>query len=397
MLNVALCFHVHQPYRLGHIRVYDRTACGEIFDDALNRAMVERVTRVCYLPAGELFCSLIERYGPDFKIALSITGTVVEQLRDWAPEAREQFRKLAGTGSLEFIGETYYHSLFSLFDREEFVEQVHMHLEMLKDEYDLTPQVFRNTELLYDDRVSDYLSAIRQFRVVLCEDAAAGCAISGRPCRSYNERHMLLPRNHVLTDDIAFRFQDREWSEYPLTAEKFTARLERYYEEGGHDHDRFLLLYMDYETLGEHILSDSGIFQFFEHLAEIILLHDSMRFVWPSEVRSCNMETLEKLFVKHPVSWADSKKDHGAWLSSDLQRNAMGTLLEMVSRIRSQGDADLLETVRRLSSSDHFYCMFPWKGDADAEVHRHFSSYGSPEDAYVRYLNALTVLEQHLE
>jgi alpha-amylase len=372
----------------------DASSQGCIFDEDWNRAVVQKVTRTCYLPASSLLLGLIDRYGSGFKCSFSITGTAVEQLRKWGPEAFERFQKLSDTGSVEFMGETYYHSLFSLFDREEFVEQVRLHTAMMESEFDIKPEVFRNTELLYDDRVSDYVSSFDQFSVLLCEDAVTGLTAKRKLLKSYNGLHILLPRDHRLTDDIAFRFSDREWTEYPLSAVKYATWLENMQEsENG---DRFVTLYLDYETLGEHHGMSTGIFQFFDDLAEIILNNAHMRLSWPSDSRVPSPAGFTQISVRDPVSWADSGKNLFAWLSGDLQRNVINTLLEMMERARRHGDRGLLEDIRRLSSSDHFYHMYPWSGGADAEVHRYFSPYHSPEDASIRYINALTILKKRL-
>jgi alpha-amylase len=314
----------------------------------------------------------------------------------WKPVVMERLRGLAATCCAEFIGETYYHSLFSHFDRGEFIEQVRQHSAMMEYEFSVLPRVFRNTELLYDDRVSDYLSSFDQFHVLICEDAVVDQPVTQKLYRSYNDLHTLLLRNHRLTDDIAFRFSNREWAGYPLTAEKFASRLEEYEGTVDDGHNSHLMLYMDYETLGEHYARSTGIFRFFQDLAEIILNSTRMRFSWPSDSLSQPEDHSMRVSVQKPVSWADSGKDLSAWLSSDLQKNAMHTLLEVSASVRRNGEEALLERVRRLSSSDHFYYMYPWEGGADAEVHRHFSPYHSPEDAYKRYINALTAVELNL-
>jgi alpha-amylase len=405
MLNVALCFHVHQPYRLKNLRFFENAAWKSPFDDELNRHIIERVSQTCYLPAGDLLLSLAGRWGRDFRIAFSITGTAIEQLRSWGGDALQTFRSLSSSGSAEFLGETYYHSLFSLYDREEFLEQVDMHTKSVVETFGAEPGVFRNTELLYDDRVSDYLSALDRFGLILCEDAVRLDSRSGAGnlFLSYNGLHRLLLRDQRLSDDVGFRFVDRWWSEYPLTAEKFAVWLEELGDEkmssvdreDDPDRDRFLLLYLDYETLGEHHDRSSGIFQFIEQLAEVILNHARLKLCWPSEALHGQMPP-SRLSVESPVSWADSEKGTGAWLSSDLQRNAMSTLLRAFECIRQNGDEELLQRVRKLSSSDHFYFMYPWDGSADGDVHRRFTPYSSPEDAYLRMLNVITALEHRI-
>ena len=394
MLDVMLCFHIHQPYRLCTIRLFDR--CAEFFDNGLNRAVLEKVSQACYAPASNMLGGLAERYSKDFKCAFSITGTVVEQLKMWNPDVLERLRGLASTSSVELIGETYYHSLFSLFDREEFIYQVSQHAAMMKREFSALPTVFRNTELLYEDRVSDYLGSFDQYRVLLCEDVAADQIAARSPQLSYNDLHLLLFRDHVLTDDIAFRFSNHEQPNHVLTADTFFSRLRQCEELLDDSRDPLVLLYMDYETLGEHHRESDGIFTFFQDMAESILSSTHMRFSFPSDSLRQPRDQMNRVSVKRPVSWADSEKDLSAWLSSDLQKNAMNTMLEVWARAKRRGDEDLLERMRRLSSSDHLYYMYPWKGGADAEVHRHFSPYDSPEEAYMRYMAALAALELQL-
>jgi alpha-amylase len=326
----------------------------------------------------------------------------MEQLNRWGPDALQTFVSLFGSGSVELLGETYYHSLFSLYDREEFIDQVGLHSNSMEKIFGVTPVSFRNTELLYDDRVSDFLSALGQFRLILGEDALTSGRRIGNPCLSYNGLHRLLLRHHRLSDDIAFRFTDRGWNDYPLTAEKFAAWLDELGQmwnleadreaDTVRDRDGVLLIYLDYETLGEHHSPDTGIFRFFENLTEIILKHARLKLCWPSEAL-LGEKPLSRISVQSPVSWADSGKGIDAWLSEDLQRNAMFTLLRVFDRIKRTGDELLLKIVRRLSSSDHFYYMYPWDGSVDGAVHRRFTPYSSPEDGYIRLLNAITALE----
>jgi alpha-amylase len=414
MIHVMLCFHIHQPYRLGAVNLFDRRS--DPFDMNMNRAILEKVSQSCYLPAGKLFLSLAERFGLDFKCSFSITGTAVEQLRMWNPDVLEQLQRLAASGCVEFIGETYHHSLFSHFDREEFVEQACMHAAMLQQEFSARSVVFRNTELLYEDSLSDYLSSLTQYRVLLVEDVvlhaatndaacniaesapahAADSASSGVPLRllrSYNGLHVLLLRDYALSDDIAFRFAGTCDCGHNLTADAFALRLSRRADSLHGTGDATILLYVDYETLGEHYTEESGIFTFFRDLAEIILDSAHMRFSWPSDTLEPGLEQARTMSVVEPVSWTDSGKDLSAWLSSDLQKNAMSSLLELHADVKGRADSQTLEMARRLSSSDHFYYMYPWNGSADAEVHRHFSPYDSPEEAYMRYMAALAALE----
>jgi alpha-amylase len=393
MLNIMLCFHIHQPFRLGAVSFFERGACRALFDDRLNRSLLLRTAMNCYIPASNMLLGLVDRYGNDFKTAISMTGTALEQMKRWSRSSLLQFHRMARSGSVQFLGETYHHSLFSLYDREEFLDQVRLHVDAMEEEFGTGPAVFRNTELLYEDRVSDYLSSAEQFEVILCEDAVSGEASEAVPCLSYNGLHRLLLRNHRLSDIIAFRFGDRSWTEYPLHAGRFVDWLEELIAEGGTGDDAHLLLYIDYETIGEHLPENTGIFRFFETLTEIILEHARLKLIWPSEAV---VQNPVKVTVTAPVSWADSTKDLSAWLGNDMQKNAMETLLRVLERVKRCGDEKLLGSVRKLSSSDHFYYMYTGERGCDADVHSRFSPYRSPQEAYVRYLNAVTAIEIRL-
>jgi alpha-amylase len=398
MLNIVFYFQVHQPYRLGQFGIFDVGGVSDPFDEKLNRSIIRKVSANCYIPANELLLRISGEYGNSFKAAFSITGTTVEQLRLYCPEVLDQFRKLSGTKSVEFLGETYYHSLFSLSQRDEFLEQVRMHLRLLKDEFGIVPSVFRNTELIYEDRLSDFLSGFDNFRVILTEgtNTKGGRGSSLRVHRSGNGLHYLLLRNFPLSDDIAFRFSNREWQEYPLTVDKFLLWADRLYGSEKTGDDLWLNIYLDYETFGEHHHEKTGIFQFLQRLPECILKHNGFRLRWPSEAAEDTHSSVQILSVHSPLSWADSSKDLSAWLSNDLQLNCFETLTRLINRIKKDGDGKLIQIARKLSSSDHFYYMYTEGYESDLNVHRYFSHYSSPEDAYICYVYALASLEEKI-
>ncbi len=398
MLHIVFYFQVHQPYRLRPYRVLHIGREHNYFDDGLNRSIIDKVSSKCYVPANALLLDLINRFEGRFKVAFGITGSFVDQLRQWRPDVLESFRDLAQHGGVEFLGETYYHSLSCLFDGEEFLEQVKMHSDLIQEEFGASPIAFRNTELVYSDKVSDYVSELSQFKIVLMEGADK--ILKWRSplyaYKSYNQKHFLLLKYYRLSDDIAFRFSDRAWAEYPLMVGKFVDWVTKLplIEKGGKN--LYLNLFMDYETFGEHQWSDAGIFDFLKHLPETMLKNEGVSFMWPSELlHSLNYEP-EALSVPAPVSWADTERDLSAWLANPMQWNAMNTLYELLKRAKQSGRQDLLETARKLSASDLFYYMCT-KYFQDGDVHKYFSPYTWPEDAYIYFINALADLEKRLE
>lgn len=398
MLHISFYFQVHQPYRLRPYRVLHIGKEHDYFDDDLNRAILDKVSNKCYIPANSMLLDLIDRYEGRFKVAFGITGTFIEQIKRWRPDVLESFRDLAQQGGVEFVGETYYHSLSSIFDEEEFLDQVRMHSELIEDEFGAKLMAFRNTELVYSDKVSDFISELPQFKVILMEgaDKVLRWRSPLYAYKSYNQKHLLLLKYYRLSDDIAFRFSDRAWIEYPLMVDKFVDWISKLPLIETGEKNLFLNLFMDYETFGEHQWSDAGIFDFISHLPEAILSRDCMSFIWPSEtVQTLNYEP-EALSVPEPVSWADTERDLSAWLSNSMQWSAMNALYHTLRMAKERGRTNLLETARRLSASDLFYYMCT-KYFQDGDVHKYFSPHTWPEDAYVYFINALADLEKRLE
>jgi len=397
MLNIVFYFQVHQPYRLSHYKVLDIGRGGSYFDEGLNARIMRKVGDRCYLPPNHLLRTLIRRHPQRFKVAFSITGVAVEQFKLYAPDVLDSFKALVDTGNVELIGETYYHSLASLFDTDEFLEQAHLHRQMLRDEFGVSPTVFRNTELIYDDRLSDLVWEEEGYKVVLTEGADR--VLQWRSplyaYKNYSKDLMLLLKYYKLSDDIAFRFSDSEWDEYPLTAEKFVHWINQLTLNENQGRNQFLNLFLDYETFGEHQWAESGIFEFMERLPEVVLQQPSLGFCFPSEAPRFANYQAEAISFPDPVSWADLERDLSAWMENDMQRNAIETLYDLLPRIKRAGRDDLLRLARMLSTSDHFYYMST-KYFQDGDVHKYFSPYDSPEQAYIYHINALADLEERL-
>jgi alpha-amylase len=397
MLNIVFYFQVHQPYRLKHFNVLDINKNSTLFDDAANKAIMQKVANKCYLPTNKLLLDIIRKFEGRFKISYSITGTAIEQFKLYAPEVLDSFKELVGTGYVELIGETYYHSLSFLYDTNEFLEQVQMHKNLLKSEFGYYPETFRNTELIYQDRLSDIVYEIEGFKTILTEgvDRILDWRSPLYAYKNYSKSMNLLLKYYKLSDDIAFRFSNREWPEFPLTVEKFVKWVDHLTLSENENRNQFLNLFMDYETFGEHQWAETGIFDFMKHLPEEVLKRRHLGFIAPKETVLFANYQQESLSFPEPVSWADEQRDLSAWLENDMQKNAIETIYDLLPRIKQHGDSGLLEQARKLTTSDHFYYMCT-KYFQDGDVHKYFSPYDSPDQAYIYYINALADLEEKL-
>jgi alpha-amylase len=386
--SIVFYFQVHQPFRLRRYTFFDIGRSDAYFDDDANAGIVRRVAEKCYRPMNELLLRAIEETGGAFRCAFSISGTALDQLARWSPETLETFRRLAATGSVELLAETSHHSLASLFDWEEFDLQVAEQVRRIEELGGRRPTTFRNTELVCSNAIARRAEALG-FRCILAEgaDHLLGWRSPHRLYRAEGcERIKLLLRSYRLSDDIAFRFSNRGWDAWPLRAETFASWLADL-PLG----DELVGLFMDYETFGEHQWADTGIFAFMSRLPHEVLAR-GMRFDTPSEVAD-RFDPLGRLDMPWPVSWADAERDLTAWLGNEMQKAAGDTLWEIGRAVRAVGDPELLERWRKLTTSDHLYYMCT-KWFADGDVHKYFSPFRSPHDAYIAFMNVLDDLSR---
>jgi len=365
---------------------------ADYFDEKENKKICRKVADKCYLPANSLMLELIKKYPGKFKISYSISGVALEQFAQYTPEVLESFKELAATGQVEFLAETYYHSLSSMFDSEEFKSQVNKHVQTIQHHFGLTPKVFRNTELIYSNGIADMVEDMG-FEAMLAEgvDRILDWRSSNFVYEPKNGRGMkLLLKNYKLSDDIAFRFSERSWKEWPLTTNKFSKWVHQIDGQGD-----TINLFMDYETIGEHQWEDSGIFEFFRHLPESIWQHSQFDFATPSEVIH-KYPPVEKLDITDAISWADTERDLTAWLGNPMQDGSIAWLYSLLERVKNSGDDHMLHVWRKLQTSDHFYYMCT-KFWSDGDVHKYFSIYESPHDSYVIMNNILTDFQIRLE
>lgn len=396
MPSVCFYFQVHQPRRVKRYRIFDIGNDSNYFNDdgdnkTNNRKIIQKVAEKCYLPANRILLELLERH-PKFKATFSISGVFLEQLEEYAPEVIESFRALIKTGRVELLNETYYHSLSFLYSPIEFRRQVRLHRKKILELFDYAPESFRNTELIYSNNLAKEVEDLG-FRAIVAEGADH---ILGWRSPNFvyqpagTKKIKLLLKNYKLSDDVAFRFSSRDWNEWPLTAPKFSQWVSAVNGNGN-----LVNLFMDYETLGEHQWADTGIFDFLRQLPEEVLRHPDNDFVTITEAAE-RYESVGEIDAPHFYSWADTERDLSAWLSNSMQQEAARRVYDLESSVLRTHDQRLIDDWRRLGTSDHLYYMCTkWWNDGD--VHKYFSPYESPYEAFISFMNVLKDLQLRIE
>lgn len=386
MRTICFYFQVHQPYRIKPYRFFDIGDDHYYWDDFLNRSVIRRVAQKCYLPMNALLLELIHQYNGQFKVAFSLSGTFMDQMEAYAPDVLDSFRQLVATGHVELLSETNGHTLSSLKSKEAFQRGVNRHKEKISKHFDgYTPKTFRNTELIYSDSIGEMISELG-YEGVLTEGAKH---VLGWKSPNYvytnahNPKLKVLLKNFQLSDDIAFRFGNKSWADYPLTTDKFVNWINAIPKQ-----EHVLNLFMDYETFGEHQWADTGIFEFMKSLPAAVLSRTDFNFSTPSEVIE-GSKPVDMIHVPTPISWADEERDLTAWLGNDLQDEAFDRLYELEAMVRDIDDMDIQRDWTYLQTSDHFYYMCT-KFFSDGDIHSYFSPYDSPYDAFINYMNVLS-------
>lgn len=396
MLSVCPYFHVHQPYRVKRYRVFDIGQDTEYFNDNSeadlnNRKIVEKVANKSYRPMNALLEELLVTH-PEFRFALSFSGTALDQFEAYAPDVLESFQRIVATGRVEVLADTYHHSLAFFYSVPEFERQVAKHKARIEELFGYTPRVFRNTELSYRNDLAKW-----------CDDNGyLGIMAEGwdpvldwrspnyvyKPVNTANIK--LLLKNYKLSDDLAFRFGNRGWESYPLSSETYAEWIHSHHGNG-----QTINLFMDYETFGEHQWEDTGIFNFMRALPGALLKHGDTSFKTPTETIQ-SYDSVGELDVPSVLTWADTDRDLTAWTGNDIQKDAIAATYGMEADVLATGDEQLIEVWRKLQTSDHFYYMCT-KWFQDGDVHAYFSPYESPYDAYVAFMNALSDLQLRVQ
>jgi alpha-amylase len=388
MPSICFYFQVHQPFRIRNYSFFDIGQSHFYEDDKANREICNKVADKCYLKTNQKMLELIKRHNGKFRISYSLSGTAIEQFEKYRPDILQSFIDLAETGCVEFLSETYSHSLSFIYSKEEFRRQVEKHDAVIKKYFNQVPQVFRNTELIYNNELAAFVEGMG-YKGIIGE--GVDWFLNGRsPNFLYRPvnctKIKALLKNYRLSDDIAFRFSDRGWKEWPLTVDKFKKWV---YNIAGNGET--VNLFMDYETFGEHQWESTGIFDFLDNLPDQILSHPDFDFKTPSEVVDA-YPARDTYDVHNFTSWADTERDLSAWLSNSMQRESMKRIYSLEHDVKACQDPDLLNVWERLTTSDHYYymCTKFWN---DGDVHKYFSPFDSPYDAYMFFMNVFSDLE----
>ncbi len=382
----AICFYfqIHQPFRLKRYRFFDIGNDHYYYDDFANDDIITRIAHRSYIPAAQTLLKMIEDTKGAFRCAISITGVALEQCEQYVPEFIDVLKKLANTGKVEFLAETYDHSLASLIDAEEFAIQVKLHTDKIQELFGVKPKVFRNAELIYSDDLAPQIQAMG-FKGCITEGAKH---ILGWKSPNYiysaasAPKLKLLLKNDKLSDDITYNFSNTTWGGYPLTADKYIGWIADTPKE-----EQIFNLFMNMETFGEQQGAETGIFQFLEALPRFAA-ERGVEFITPTEALK-TFKSVADLSIVHPISWADEARDTSAWLGNKLQNEAFNKLYSVAERVRLTDNRQLKQDWGRLQASDHLFYMST-KHRADGEMHSLFSPYETPYQAFTNYMNVLS-------
>ena len=396
MASVCLYFQVHQPMRVKRYRVFDVGWDHNYFNDSSetnlnNKKVLAKVAGKSYLPTNAILLKLLKKH-PELVLTYSFSGVLLEQLEENFPEVLDSFKKLINTGRVEVLSETYYHSLAFFYSRKEFETQVEMHKAKIKRVFGVTPKAFRNTELAYTNELAKWADEAG-YTAILAEgwDSFLGWRSPNFVYKPKGTKKLkTLLKNYKLSDDIAFRFSEKSWSQWPLTADKFADWVSRINGNG-----QVVNLFMDYETFGEHQWEANGIFEFLRQLPTEILKHPDNNFLTVSEAAKA-YPAMDEVDVPYIVTWADTERDLSAWVGNAIQTSAISLLYSLEKTILKANDPELTHDWRRLQTSDHFYYMCT-KWFSDGDVHKYFNPYESPYDAFISFMNVVSDLKLRIE
>ena len=392
MKALCLYFQIHQPLRLRRYRFFDIGNDHYYYDDYINESIMRKITDECYLPANKIILELLKENKGKFKISYSITGIALDQFEQYAPEVIDSFKELAKTGDVEFLAETYSHSLAALINQDEFVQQVTSHSDKIEDLFGSRPSVFRNTEMIYSDEIGEMVAKMG-YKAILTEGAKHILGWKSPNylyCNAINPKLKVLMRNYKLSDDISSRFSFEGWKDWPLTTAKLVGWL-----NDMDDKEDVVNIFMDYETFGEHQKKESGIFEFLAHLPEDVILKSKYKFSTPSEVAK-EFQPIAQVHVPNVISWVDEERDLSAWLGNKLQSEAFQKLYALREDVLAVNDDRINKDWKYLQASDHFYYMCT-KFSSEGDVHSYFNPYSSPYDVFINYMNVLSDFQMRLK
>ncbi|BBL45259.1 alpha-amylase [Nanobdella aerobiophila] len=382
MSGIIFYFHAHQPRRTRYYSFFD-IGSKDYFNDNINKRILDRVVNKSYKPALEMIYNNCTKY--DLKFSFSISGTLIEQLELYHPEILELWKRLVDTGNVEIVSETYFHSISYLIDKKEFIEQIKMHKKKIKELFNYNSRSFRNFELVFNNDIGNIVYNLG-FETALTEgaDSILGWKSPNYVYKLKGNNLRLLLRNYKLSDDIAFRFGNRNWEEYPLTADK-------YYEWIKKTPGDIINIFMDFETIGEHIWPETGIFNFWNKLLEYIGKNKEIETYTINEA-SNSFEVKDEISIENLISWADIERDLSAWMGDNIQKEAIEYLKEIYEK--NKDNQEVMKVLRYLTTSDNFYYM-SLKYNADGDVHKYFreEAFATPYDSFISYMNILRSID----
>ncbi|MFW5887088.1 MAG: glycoside hydrolase family 57 protein, partial [Bacteroidota bacterium] len=384
MKNICFYFQVHQPFRLKKYRFFEIGNDHYYYNDYENEQIMHRIASRCYLPANRLLLKMIKKYPGQFKVSFSISGTAIEQFKLYAPEVLASFKALADTGMVEFLAETNAHSLASLIDKKEFKKQVKDHSNLMETTFGQRPTVFSNTGLIFSNHLAQ-LVAEMGFNTVITEGAKKILGWHSSDFIYHSAAKPLvniLLRDFKLCDDIAFRFGDQKWNEWPLSASKYIRWIREM------DQNEVVNMFLDYETFGEHQPATTGIFNFLEEVISEVQASSDVRLVTPSEIVKDKIPQMP-LDVPENISRAGEERDLSEWLGNEIQQEALNKLYSLTPKIRQCNDPKILKDWELLQCSDHFRYMNT-QFTSDGNERACFSPYDSPYEAFINYMNILS-------
>lgn len=388
MTNLCWYFQVHQPFRVRQYRIYDIEYNHDYFDEKLNYEEFLKISYKCYLPMNQLLLKLLKKH-TELKVSFSISGVALEQMERFAPEVLDSFKELVDTQRVELLCETYYHSLSALFSKEEFYEQISQHQKLIKHHFGVKPQVFRNTELIYSNEISQHIAKLG-FKGMLLE--GWGVDIEWRNQNYMYENHAknlkLLAKNYSLSEDLQFRFSDESWKHWPLDASNYS----NWIKESKVNSD-IINLFMDYEIFGVIHSQESGIFEFMEYLIQNLISVNNLNFVTPSEAIT-SLQAKESLNILNPISWNNEHGNVTNWMGNKMQEEALKDLYSIESDIKKYGTLNEIQSWKKLTTSNHFYDMSTQYFERKGEISRYNSHHSSPYDAYIYMKNIIRDLRQ---
>lgn len=391
MKNICLFFELHQPVRLRRYRFFDIGNDHYYYDDYANESNINKLAHTCYLPTNKILTELLKKLKGKFKVAFSFSGTLLDQLNLYAPEVIESFKAMVKTGHVEILAETSASSLASTRDIEEFKRQVAEQVKTIEKTFKVTPTAFRNTQLIYSDQIGEIVSSMG-FKVMLAEGAKQTLGWKSPDflyCNAADPHLKVLARNYHLSDDIALRFSNQSWSEWPLTAQKFKSWL-----DGLDENEEVVNLFMDYETFGAVHSAESGILDFLKALPTVMLEDKGYAFVTPS-MAAQKLQPKSAINVPTATSWVDEERDLTAWLGNEMQQEAVDKLYALTPLVAECSDEAILKDWQYLQSTENFYYMGT-KFFANGASHTYHSPYPTPYEAFINYMNILSDFAERL-